>query len=71
MPLDSDLDAPLYGAGPIAEALNLRKDDGTPDVRKAYHALERGYVDADKFGRIWTSTKRRLLGHHLAAETAG
>jgi hypothetical protein len=34
MPLDSDLDAPLYGAGPIAEALNLRKDDGTPDVRR-------------------------------------
>ena len=68
---DPDLDKPLYGVKPIAEVLNLKKDDGTLDLRKAYYALEAGYADADKFGRIWTSTKRRLLRNHLAVETAG
>ena len=65
--LDPDLDTPLYGIRPIAEALNLKKEDGTLDLRKAYYALEKGYADADKFGRIWVSTRRRLLGKHLAA----
>jgi hypothetical protein len=62
---DPFLDTPLYGAVAIAEALNLKDEDGNPDERKAYHGLERGYYDASKVGRIWTSTRRRLLRQHL------
>lgn len=56
------LDRPVYGAREIAEVLNLRDKNGEPDARKAFHALERGYVDAEKMGRQWRSTPRRLLG---------
>jgi hypothetical protein len=62
---DDDLDLPQYGATRIAEILNLRDKAGKPSARKAYHALERGYIDADKFGDVWSSTKRRLLQSHL------
>jgi hypothetical protein len=55
-----DLDKFVYGAEAIASILNLHKD-GKPDTRRAYYACEKGYVDADKFGRIWRSTPRRLL----------
>jgi hypothetical protein len=58
---DNDLDTPGYGAPWVAEVLNLRKKTGELDDRRAYYVLEKGYVDADKIGRIWTSTKRRLL----------
>lgn len=54
-------DVPVHGAEQIAEVLNLRDQNGNPSVRKAYHALEHGYVDADKFGRNWVSSPRRLL----------
>ena len=64
-----DLDQPVYGAEAIAIVLNLRKD-GKPDTRRAYYACEKGYVDADKFGRIWTSTRRRLLSRHLKTASA-
>jgi hypothetical protein len=63
---DEYLDTPGYGARFIAEVLNLRDENGALDVAAAYHKLEMGYVDADKMGRIWTSTRRRLLGRHLA-----
>jgi hypothetical protein len=56
-----DLDKFVYGAEAIAIVLNLLDEDGKPDKRRAYYACERGYVDADKFGRIWRSTPRRLL----------
>jgi hypothetical protein len=58
-------DAPGYGAPWIADVLNLRDEDGELDIDKAYYVLEQGYVDADKMGRIWTSTRRRLLAPHL------
>jgi hypothetical protein len=45
-----ELDRWIYGA----KSINLT-------ARQAHHALERGYLDADKFGRKWRSTKRRLL----------
>jgi hypothetical protein len=57
-----DLDRPVRGAKAIAEVLNLRDKNGEPDARKAFHALERGYVDGSKMGRQWWSTPRRLLG---------
>jgi hypothetical protein len=31
------------------------------DARKTFYALEAGYIDAEKFGTRWRSTKRRLL----------
>jgi hypothetical protein len=55
------LDMFIYGARAIAAAANLRTDDGEPDERAAFHALESGYLDADKFGRRWRSTTRRIL----------
>ncbi len=49
-----ELDRWIYGAENIGIVVDL-------DPRETYHALERGYLDADKFGRKWRSTKRRLL----------
>ncbi len=49
-----ELDRWIYGAKNIGIVVDL-------DERETYHALERGYLDADKFGRKWRSTKRRLL----------
>jgi hypothetical protein len=49
-----DWDRPIYGAAAIGAVVNLTE-------RQAYHALERGLLDGDKFGRKWRSTKRRLL----------
>ena len=73
---DEFLDTPGYGAAWVAAVLNLRKEDGGLDIGRAYYLLEKGYVDADKIGRgrvskddegrIWTSTRRRLLKNHLA-----
>jgi hypothetical protein len=59
--MNNDLDLPVYGAKAIAEVLNLRDENGGLDLRRTYYAAERGYIDADKFGRRWTSTPRRLL----------
>jgi hypothetical protein len=50
----TDLDRPIYGAKNIGAVVNLSE-------RQAFHALERGYLDGDKFGKKWRSTKRRLL----------
>jgi len=58
--LDEKLDKPLYGAEPIGRAAHLLDDHGKVDIRKTYYALERGYIDADKFGRVWVSTPRRI-----------
>jgi hypothetical protein len=65
-PLDlsflNPLDRPVTGAKAIAAVLNLRTGKkGKPDARKAFHQLQQGYLDADKVGREWRSTPRRLL----------
>jgi hypothetical protein len=52
--LVDDLDRPIYGAKKIGAVVNLNE-------RQTFHALEQGYLDGDKFGRKWRSTKRRLL----------
>jgi hypothetical protein len=57
---DEKLDAPLYGAEPIGRAAHLFDGRGKVDIRKTYYALEKGYIDADKFGRVWVSTPRRV-----------
>jgi hypothetical protein len=50
--IDND-DLPIVGAEPIAKALKL-------PLRKTYYFLERGLIDADKFGRQYVTTLRRL-----------
>ena len=68
-----NLDGYLYGAKAIGAEADLYVRDpetgqivldehGRPkvDVRKAHYALEQGYIDADKFGRLWRSTPRRI-----------
>jgi hypothetical protein len=55
------LDIPIYGARQIAVVANMLDENGEPDERAAFHALEMGYIDADKFGRKWRSTPRRIL----------
>ena len=47
------LDQPVYGAANIGRVVGLNRN-------QAYLALENGYLDADKFGRRWVSTPRRL-----------
>jgi hypothetical protein len=59
---DNDLDTPVYGASAIAQILNLRNRAGEIDPRQAFYGVAMGYIDADKYGRRLTSTKRRLLG---------
>jgi hypothetical protein len=71
---DKDLDSFRYGAEAIGREAEIFKRDkktgqivldenGRPvvDVRKTHYGLEKGYIDADKFGpRIWRSTPRRI-----------
>jgi len=62
---DPILDKPIRGVRDIAIAANIVDENGEPDERAAYYALEAGHYDASKRGRIWESTLRRLLGPHL------
>jgi hypothetical protein len=52
-PYDPKLDAHIWGARAIGEAIN-RTD------RQTYHLLEKGLLDADKIGKTWCSSLRRL-----------
>lgn len=54
------LDRPIYGAEAIGRAANLVDEEGNVDLRKVYYGLEKGYIDADKYGRTWISTPRRI-----------
>jgi hypothetical protein len=57
------LDRPVYGATAIGRIINR-----TP--AQVYHSYERGYLDADKFGRILRSTPRRLLKPNQPTDAA-
>jgi hypothetical protein len=69
---NKNLDGFVYGAKAIGREADIYVTDengeivldenGNPkvDVRKAHYALEKGYIDADKFGRLWRSTPRRI-----------
>jgi hypothetical protein len=60
-PSDDYLDEPLNGAREIAKAIKRT-------LPQTFYGLERGYYDATKRGRIWQSTRRRLLGPPPRAE---
>ncbi len=55
-----DPDALLWGVRNIALGANLIDKDGKPQVGKAYHLLQKGKLPADKIGRSYVSTARRL-----------
>jgi hypothetical protein len=52
-PADDDLDKPVWGARNIGAEIN--KPTGA-----TFHLLEAGLIDADKVGKQWVSTPRRL-----------
>ena len=65
MPLDVELDRPIYGAPAIGRAANLVDGKGKVELGKVYYALQRGFIDADKRGpKIWVTTLRRILTKH-------
>ena len=64
---DDQLDRPLYGVRPIGRAAHLVDGKGKVDVRKTYYALEQGYIPADKFGRKWVTTLRRIRSAYVGA----
>lgn len=64
-----DPDAPVWGAETIGRIANVRKPDGSVDIRRVYYLLEKRLLDADKFGRRWASTPRRIL-RRFAGEAA-
>jgi hypothetical protein len=65
----SDLDRPVWGAAEIGRIANVTKPDGTVDLRRTYYLLENKLLDADKFGRRYASTPRRIL-RRFAGEAA-
>lgn len=64
---DDKLDRAIYGAEPIGRAANIVDNKGKVDVRKTFYALERGYIPADKFGRRWVTTLRRIRSAYVGA----
>jgi hypothetical protein len=60
MPTENDSDVPVWGAEAIGRIAGVLKDDGSVDLRRTFYLLESGYLDADKFGRRWASTPRRI-----------
>jgi hypothetical protein len=62
--LDEKLDQPIYGGIAIGREVNLVDDKGEVLSAKVYRALRMGLIDADKFGRGWVSTRRRLWAKH-------
>jgi hypothetical protein len=57
---DNDLDRPLWGGEAIGREAGVIGKDGKVDLRKTYHLLEHGHLPAEKFGRLWATTARRL-----------
>ena len=56
----SDIDTPIWGARAIALAAGLVDKRGKPRERAAYHLLEKKLLPADKVGKTYVSTVRRL-----------
>jgi hypothetical protein len=60
---DNDLDAPLWGAEPMAPVIGK-------SVPQTHYLLSKGLLDATKVGRLYVSTKRRLLNQFAGRNTA-
>jgi hypothetical protein len=55
-----NLDRPLWGGEAIGREANVVDDDGNVDIRKVYYLLENHLLPADKVGKAWVSTPRRI-----------
>jgi hypothetical protein len=64
-----NLDRPIWGAEKIGEEAGLVDEAGNVDLRRTFYALERGHIPAEKKGRLWVSTPRRIR-RAFAGETA-
>ena len=62
-PKIDDLDKPVWGVKAIAEII-----DKPPT--KTNYLLYNGLLDADKIGRAWVSTPRRLLNQFAGRKSA-
>ena len=60
---DPVLDTPVWGAAAIGEVIHRTE-------RQTYHLLEAGHLDADKIGKCWRSSIRRLLAPQRPAQAA-
>jgi hypothetical protein len=59
--MNSDPDMPVWGAEAIGKTAGVFAKDGvTVDLRRTYYLLEQKILDADKAGRAWVSTPRRI-----------
>ena len=58
--IKENLDLPIWGARAIAIGVGLVDKRGKPRVRTAYHLLEKKRLPADKVGKQYVSTLRRL-----------
>jgi hypothetical protein len=59
------LDQPLYGAEAIGRAAHFVDDRGRVEMNRTYRALEQGYLDASKLGKVWVSTLRRIRAAYV------
>jgi hypothetical protein len=55
-----DPDANIWGAEAIAIAANVVDENGKPDLNAAYYLLKRKLLPANKVGKKYVSTLRRL-----------
>jgi hypothetical protein len=55
------LDRPVWGARNIAVVVGLIDKRGKPRVRACFHLLQKKLLPADKVGKTYVSTPRRLL----------
>jgi hypothetical protein len=58
---DDYLDRPLLGVEQIGRVARFVDERGRVDKPKTRRALALGYLDGDKFGKMWASTPRRVL----------
>jgi hypothetical protein len=64
------LDRWIYGAQKIGELAGIFDEHGNVDIQRTDYALRMGYIDAEKFGRRWRSTPRRILKPATSSTTA-
>ena len=60
---ENDLDKLIWGAEALGKVINR-------SPRKTHYLLARGLIDADQIGRLWVSTRRRLLAPFKGKEAA-
>lgn len=57
---ETDLDRPIWGARAIVIEAGLFDERGEPDVVRAFYLLEKKLIPANKIGRAYVTTPRRV-----------